>query len=445
MFKTNWHFKNLCNYYLSVLLLIGTAATANAQKTTTVGDGWAANSVNTVIFRKNALVTFGDTQYTAYYNAQQYVVLAKRKLGTANWEVKVTAFKGDAKDAHKTICIMVDGEGYLHMAWGHHNQPLNYCHSVKPGSVELTSRLPMTGLKENKVTYPEFYKMPDGDVLFFYRDGASGNGNLILNRYHCKTKTWTQIQDNLIDGEGQRSAYWQMAIDAKGTLHLSWVWRESPDVASNHDMAYACSKDGGVTWQKSSGQKYQLPINAANAEYACIIPQKSELINQTAMFADAAGNPYIATYWRDAGQSIPQYHIIYQTGHGWKVNNLTFRKTAFSISGGGTKQIPISRPQIIAWPNSTAMAAALIFRDEERGSKVSIAISQNIQQNNWELKDLTDTSVGSWEPTYDAELWKNKKILNLFIQKTVQVDGEGQADMPAQPVQVLEWKPSIKK
>jgi hypothetical protein len=163
------------------------------------------------------------------------------------------------------------------------------------------------------------------------------------------------------------------------------------------------------------------------------------------MFADAAGNPYIATYWRDAGQSIPQYHIIYQTGHGWKVNNLTFRKTAFSISGGGTKQIPISRPQIIAWPNSTAMAAALIFRDEERGSKVSIAISQNIQQNNWELKDLTDTSVGSWEPTYDAELWKNKKILNLFIQKTVQVDGEGQADMPAQPVQVLEWKPSIKK
>jgi Neuraminidase (sialidase) len=57
-------------------------------------------------------------------------------------------------------------------------------------------------------------------------------------------------------------------------------------------MAYACSKDGGKTWQKTSGEKYQLPINASNAEYACKIPQNSELINQTSMVADQAGNPH---------------------------------------------------------------------------------------------------------------------------------------------------------
>jgi hypothetical protein len=28
-------------------------------------------------------------------------------------------------------------------------------------------------------------------------------------------------KDNLIDGEGKRNAYWQMAIDKKGFIHLS--------------------------------------------------------------------------------------------------------------------------------------------------------------------------------------------------------------------------------
>ena len=34
--------------------------------------------------------------------------------------------------------------------------------------------------------------------------------------------------------------------------------------------------------------------------YACRLPQNCELINQTSMSADAGGNPYIATYWRES-------------------------------------------------------------------------------------------------------------------------------------------------
>ena len=55
----------------------------------------------------------------------------------------------------------------------------------------------------------------------------------------------------------------------------------------------------GVTWYKSSGEQYELPIQIVNAEYACRLPQNCELINQTSMSADAEGNPYIATYWRE--------------------------------------------------------------------------------------------------------------------------------------------------
>lgn len=62
----------------------------------------------------------------------------------------------------------------------------------------------------------------------------------------------------LIDGESQRNAYWQSCIDKEGTIHVSWVWRVTWDVATNHDMCYAKSEDGGVTWTKSNGKHYKL-------------------------------------------------------------------------------------------------------------------------------------------------------------------------------------------
>ncbi|WP_114936981.1 BNR repeat-containing protein [Mucilaginibacter endophyticus] len=430
---------------LFICILFGGTVTASAQteKVTTsiIGPGWANNSVNTVVFRKNSLVTFKGEQYAAYYNNDQVLVLAKRKSGSANWQTVTTQYKADAADAHKDISIMVDGAGYLHVAWGHHNQTLNYAKSIKPGSLILSAQQNMTGIAENKVSYPEFYRLPNGDLLFVYRDGGSGNGNLVMNRYSIASQKWVNIQQNLIDGEGKRNAYWQMCIDKKGTIHISWVWRETPDVASNHDMCYARSSDGGLTWEKSTGEKYMLPINAANAEYACRIPQHSELINQTSMFADDQGNPFIATYWRDSSTTIPQYHMVYKIGDSWQSASLGFRKTAFSLGGTGTKRIPISRPQIIAWNKGGKQLATIIFRDTERGDKVSVAVNKDLKSGNWQVSDLSSESVGEWEPTYDTELWKDKKFLSLFVQKVTQIDGEGKASIPPTNVQVLEWKP----
>jgi hypothetical protein len=145
------------------------------------------------------------------------------------------------------------------------------------------------------------------------------------------------------------------------------------------------------------------------------------------------------------GSAIPQYHILFNKKNKWHIQNLGFRKTPFSLSGGGTKQIPISRPQVIAWKENERTIVGLIFRDEERISKVSIAINNNVDENKkWQIFDLTSTSVGSWEPTYDTELWKEKKILNLFVQKTEQADAEGISGLPPQMIQVIKWKPGTK-
>ena len=425
-----------------ILLLSGAIAQSQSIKIISVDSGWAGNSVNAVIFRKNSLVTFRDSQYIAFYNPQGYVVLGKRKLGEDKWQLKQTSYQGNVSDAHNSISIMVDGAGYLHISWDHHNNILRYAKSISPGSLILSDKMPMTGENEQNVSYPEFHKLKNGNLIFLYRDGRSGEGNLVINEYDLKTKSWTQLHSNLIDGEGKRNAYWQACTDSRGTIHLSWTWRETPDVASNHDIAYACSKDGGRTWERSTGEKYNLPITAAAAEYAIKILEKSELINQTSMYADETGRPVIATYWRDAGTNIPQYHLIYLNKSGWQVLNLNFRKTPFSLSGVGTKKIPISRPQVLVKGQGENATAFLIFRDEERGNKPSAAII-TLKKKKWKLVDLAQNDLGSWEPTYDTELWKDKHFLNLFIEKVVQIDSEGKANVLPQLINVLEWKPDF--
>jgi hypothetical protein len=443
--------KPIENYYLifcSVLLLasctIISRSIGNKElKFIAVDTAWSSNSINTVIFRKNSLVTFGDTQFIAFYNQQHFVVLGKRKITESNWILKQTPFTGNVSDAHNCISIMVDGEGFLHMAWDHHNNALHYARSIAPLSLELTPKMPMTGTLEQKVSYPEFYKLANGSLLFLYRDGGSGQGNLVMKKYDIKTRKWTDLHDNLVDGQGQRNAYWQACIDKQGTIHLSWVWRETPDVASNHDLCYARSRDGGVTWEKSNGEKYKLPITAASAEYAATIPQKSELINQTSMAADDKGNPVIATYWRDANTTVPQYHLIYLVGNNWKILSLPFHKKAFSLSGMGSKLVPFSRPQLMVRGSGDNTSGILLFRDDERGNRPSVVAISNLYKGVWNVADLSKMNVGSWEPTYDTELWKQRSELNLFLQHVEQVDAEGVSNIRPQMIYVLEWKPKF--
>lgn len=424
------------------LSLVQSCTTAlHTPRVVQVDSGWAANSVNTVVFRKNALYTFRDTQFISFYNAAGYVVLGKRAVGSTQWQLQQTPFRGNTKDAHNSISMIVDGEGYVHLSWDHHNSALNYARSKAPFSLDMDTPVGMTGSEEGHVTYPEFFPLGQGDLLFLYRDGASGQGNLVMNRYLLAERKWRRLHSNLIDGEGQRNAYWQ-ACTAGDTIHLSWVWRESPDVASNHDLCYAVSKDGGLSWQNTTGSEYALPITMASAEKVQSIPPGSELINQTSMTTDAQGRPYIASYWREADSPIPQYHLLFRRNAAWELRNLGFRQTPFSLKGTGTKQIPISRPQVLARTDGKNVSVALLFRDAARGDKVSVALNKAVDGGDrWILKDLSAQSVGAWEPNYDPALWKQQKIVHLFVQYVQQADAEGSTRTPPQMVQVLEWKP----
>lgn len=405
----------------------------------TGGTGWAKSSVNAAIFRTNSVITHGDTQYIAFYDGVGNVVLGKRKTGANQWELRTTQYKGEAKDAHNSISLGVDGQGILHMVWDLHNQKLRYVCNTEPGSLELTEEMPMTGSKETRVTYPQFYAMPNGDLMFLYRDGSSGNGNSMLNRYDVETGQWMAVAHPLVAGGGQRNAYMNtLAIDSKGGIHISWCWRDTPDVATNHDICYAYSSDQGKTWQKSTGEKYSLPITIDNAEVVLAVPKNSELINQTSMTVDAADRPLIVTYWRDQNSEVPQFRLIWNDGTKWQASQVGNRTQGFRLSGGGTKRIPISRPLVIAGKQNDVH---VIFRDEECGNGISVASSSDANHKQWQVQDLLTQMVGAWEPTYDPAIWKRDQKLNLFLQRVGQGDAETLENVPPQDVAILEWTP----
>ncbi len=402
-------------------------------------DAWAGSSVNMLANQSSTLTTAGGYQYAAFYANDTHLVLARRALDSDHWETRKSDYTGNVADAHNTVSIAVDGEGFLHVSWDHHANPLNYCRSVKPGSLELGPKIPMTGLLEKSVTYPLFFNHPDGGLLFLYRDGRSGKGNVVLNRYDLKTHQWRQVHENLIDGEGARSAYLAVTLDVQGTLHLAWNWRDTPDVSSNHDLCYAKSPDGGETWVTSSGAPLKLPITAATAEYVVRIPQLSTMMNPPSLTTDAAGHPLIVNYWAPAGSGIPQFHAVRFDGKRWSVSPITQRTRAFTLTGTSTKRPPISRAAVFAGKTG----AGIIYRDDERGGRIILSSCDDFNEGRWHDTELTTDSVDAWEPSIDAAQWKQFNQIHLLVQKVHQLDGNDSkpATSPAAPVSSLVWIP----
>ena len=79
-----------------------------------------------------------------------------------------------------TFNLAIDSMNHLHVAGNMHVTKLVYGRMDVPDNLEslkLTDR--MTGVEEDHVTYPQFFQMHDGSLLFLYREGGSPEYNLL--------------------------------------------------------------------------------------------------------------------------------------------------------------------------------------------------------------------------------------------------------------------------
>jgi hypothetical protein len=317
--------------------------TETIAQTIKIDSVWAGHPVGFCLF------THENRQYIAYYNAKRNMVVGQRNMDEENFQLHIMSptsreTAGGTStvlgwDSHNFVTIGIDKEGFIHLSGNVHVHPLTYFRSKLPNDISTLEQVyEMVGTEEKRTTYPHFMLTKEGELLYHYRDGGSGNGNEIYNKYSCETITWSRMLDvPLTDGQGLMNAYQtQPTIMKDGWYHMYWVWRDTPDCSTNHDLSYMKSPDL-KNWYNAFGEQIKIP--ATLDEKSLIvdpIPPKGGIINLAAkMVLDEKNNPVFAYHKYDSVGNL-QFYTARIIDEKWIYKQVTNWDYRWEFSGNGS-------------------------------------------------------------------------------------------------------------
>jgi hypothetical protein len=244
-------------------------------------------------------------------------------------------------DSHNSVTLGIDKEGYIHLSGNMHVHPITYFKSTRPNDIHsLKQEMEMVGSNEERCTYPKFMTTRDGELIFHYRDGGSGNGNEIYNIYNTESEAWERLLDSpLTDGKGEMNAYAsQPTLREDDWYHMYWVWRDTPDCETNHDLSHIKSPDM-KNWYDAFGNKVTLPVTIAQENVVVDpIPPKGGIINLAAKLClDESNDPLMAYHKYDSVGNL-QFYVSKVEDGAWKAKQVTTWDYRWEFSGRGSIQ-----------------------------------------------------------------------------------------------------------
>lgn len=363
--------RNIRSILPSAVLLLCTGFPSHAQQRVVAVDSsvvspvWSGHPVDF------DLVAKGDTLYAAYYHGNtRQLIVSMRDPATGSWKHKgltcVTPCTPQVNwDSHNYVTMAFDSDGLLHVTGNMHNNPIRYWRSDAPGEIDSLKHVPsMVGNLENSVTYPVFVKGAAGDLVFMYREGGSGNGNQIINKWNPGTKTWGRLlETNLFSGastSGTRNVYFgsPSAGPVPGPdayYHLFWFWRATPDAATTHRVSHMQSPDL-VNWLTATGAGVTLPVTFDNNPGVIVddVPQFAGLINRGEIGFDSQGRPVITYHkFESAGDDTSYtqlYNARFEAGQ-WVIYKTTDWPYRWDFGGGGSLVIQIQLGPVVLQPD----------------------------------------------------------------------------------------------
>lgn len=282
---------------VSLLLLFQTLSAA--PDSLLVDQVWAGHPVGFDIY------TEGPYQYVCYYDKERNMVIAQRELNSRTWKKKVLPSKTQW-DSHNYVRVILDKQGYIHLSGNMHNVPLIYFKSEKPHDISAFTAGTMTGAREDRVTYPVFFKDPQGDLYFQYRNGKSGEGSTYWKKYLADQKKWTDVFDKpLFDGEDEANAYMSRLVQGPdGYFYMIWMWRLTYIANTNHNLSCVRTKDF-KTWENIRGQPVELPLKwSSNRTTVDPVGPWNGLINM-----------HFSISWDTRQRACVSYHKYDDSGH----------------------------------------------------------------------------------------------------------------------------------
>jgi hypothetical protein len=290
------------------------------------------------------LLTARGWQVAAFFDADRDLTVASRRVPEGEWTLARLP-RRTGWDSHNALVMAVDGDGHLHLTGDMHCVPLIYFRTRHPLDRPLTSESfeplhRMTGAHEERVTYPVFLRGADDALVFMYRDGRSGDGIQIFDRYDLPTKTWHALLDRPLTSAGRSdrsmNAYFHGPVRGPDDLfHMVWVWRDTPDCETCHDVCYARSRDL-VHWERSDGTPLDLPITPESCEYVDRVAPGGGVINGLVKIGfDADARPIVSYHKYDAAGNSQIMNARLEGGR-WTSHQASDWKNRWSFAGPGT-------------------------------------------------------------------------------------------------------------
>lgn len=413
---------------------------------------------NWAAFDQDKIISYGDFQYTVYWDDDKTLVVVRRDL--RNDQVQTLRLEQyqltiNPEDRHRNIVIGISpGDGRLHLSWDHHANDLRYTKTRKdfltnpPKKMFASDFEPAQPLAEGapqRVTYPRFINDGDDRLFFVYRSGGSGNGRTVISRYDHVAGTWLVSSGFLFGSEGiyppwdssdSRNAYpHDILFDQNNRLHVSWVFRETGrSWASNHDLHYAYSDDFGATWMNNNGEKI---ADLSQGDAIVLddpgivvqeIPVYSWVMNTCPMALDSKNQPHVVTYKlpgtfrpeeleHNPPDSIyPQLRFF----HYWRDES-----GAWHNSGPieMPEELTIKRPDMIIAEDDT-----IIFTWASNEGLRSFIAKAEDQWAKWNLLELTGPAYTSNNACkHDRRRLKEKGILSFTADPNGEQEGSGYA------------------
>lgn len=322
----------VCALCLLASLLPLPALATEIIESLAVGEVWAGHPVGF------ALLTEAPYQFVAYYDAGRQWVVASRKLDDTAW-TRVPLPEHVGWDSHNYLTMALDDQKHLHLSGNMHVRPLVYFKTARPLDIRSLARVDrLTGTEEGCMTYPRFFRGPDAEFIYTYRDGSSGSGNQIYDVYDAQKGAWSRLLDTpLTDGEGKMNAYIDGPnLGPDGYYHCVWVWRDTPDCATNHDVSYMRSRDL-QHWENARGDALALPvtIESPGSVVDPVAPGGGAINGNVKLGFDAGDRPVVTYHKYDTDGNSQVYNARWD-GSSWVIRQASHWTSRWEFSGGGS-------------------------------------------------------------------------------------------------------------
>lgn len=366
----------------------------------------AIRSHLSVPIQDNCVTTSDGDVYTIYVNPTKGITLTQTLAGedTCTALDLGTFLPGDpfetgtdwSTDSHDFMVVGISADGYLHVSGNMHAQSLKYARcqlnisspAAKAASFANIANwsyatnpdghghkyLPMVPAHDhevqtqddgvpsiNGVTYPNFVRISNGDLIFIYRWGASGKGDTYMNRWDTGTHAWVRV-GKMIDeltpdaNNTNYNAYPQKFVPGPNRdIHMIYCLRNTGSPTTNIGMYYIrfTNLDGAAGAVDSAGNVKVLPLShddgatAANRLPEVASPtaptpsfQPPFLLNNGGACVDRDGFIHACVSFQPAAGNPHQNYHLWRDAAGWHQEQITSyphgvnRNMIFAIGDG---------------------------------------------------------------------------------------------------------------